>query len=201
VRDSIGSAACACAIARSASTIASSAGSSTPIARARQHQRVRRVVDVFRRAGEVDELARALELASPATRSFRKYSTALTSWLVTASIAFTRAASAAPKPSRSPQPLARVAREARQLGQPELGQREQPLDLDPDPVAQERRFGQQRAQRGDASRVTAVERGQRVELESGRNGRGIGEIAHGAPMLAPGRLCYIFVPPPTPRAA
>jgi hypothetical protein len=38
VRDSIGSAACACAIARSVAITASSAGSSTRVARVAQHR-------------------------------------------------------------------------------------------------------------------------------------------------------------------
>ena len=80
VRASIGTAACACASARSSAIERLERGQQHIAPRRREHQPVREVVDILRRAREMDELApRARSPARAAKRSFSQYSTALTS--------------------------------------------------------------------------------------------------------------------------
>jgi hypothetical protein len=112
------------------------------------HARVREVVDVLGGAGEVDELGRGGDLGVAAKRSRSQYSTAFTSWLVVASIAFTRSASASANPARRAR--ARRAwrgRRASALEAALVGERQQPGDLDRHALADERELAEVLLQR------------------------------------------------------
>src|SRR5690606_12831087 len=102
VRESMGRAACSCASARRRAAICAIVGSRTSSRAARSIS----AWEVLLMSSDVqakwmNSLTRASS-ASPATVSRRKYSTALTSWLVTRSMALIRAASASPKHSTTP---------------------------------------------------------------------------------------------------
>ena len=80
----------------------------------------------------------------PARRCFSQYSIALTSWLVSASIALTCAASSSENAAmRRSSACIGVLRERLDLGDRRFaGEREQPADLDRDAVAEERGFAE-----------------------------------------------------------
>ena len=118
-----------------------------------------------RRAGEVDELRRrARARATPRSRSFSQYSTALTSWLVVRSIALTRAASATENDATTASSVARAAsRERRDFGDRGL-RRQAPAARRPRRARAARISANSLkllAQRVDLRRVAAVERRQR----------------------------------------
>ncbi len=99
--------------------------------------------------------------ALPLVWSLIQYSSALTSWLVTASMAFTSAACSGPKLATSASSSATVDGEkGGNFREMRLGsQRLQPFDLDQQAAFDQAEFGKMFAQRIDLAGVAAVERG------------------------------------------
>jgi hypothetical protein len=138
------------------------------VARRLQHQRVRKVVDVLGGAREMDELGDAHDFRIVARRCLIQYSSAFTSWLVTASIAFT----SPPAVGRSRPPGIKLGqrwrRKGRDLDEMRLGsQRLEPLDLDLQAAPDQPVFGKLGAQRVKPGGVAAVQRGKGNKAESG----------------------------------
>ena len=112
-----------------------------------------------------------------------KYSTALTSWLVSASIALISVQSSMLKSVTSWRRRDSASRGSRwQLGQAEHRQVDEPLDLDPQPLAHEREFGEDFAQLSGLAAVAAVQRrkcgqGEQFEGHGGSADAGRGAAA------------------------
>jgi len=65
------------------------------------------------------------------------------------------------------QPLASRGRERLEFRHAQIGQRDQPLDLDPNPVSHESGLGEQGAQRGHAAGIAPIQGRKRVERRIG----------------------------------
>ena len=130
-----------------------------------------RIVDVFGRAGEMDEFGGRGELpARCAKRSFSQYSTALTSWLVRCldgldALAVSDTEILPTTASISPRAAAENGVMAGDGGL--VGQRAQPCEFDADAVADEAVLGEMLAQRRHLAGIAAVERRQRDERIGG----------------------------------
>jgi len=109
VRESSGTAAQSSAIAASASMMRSIAGSMTCSRASRTISAWLRLLMSSEVQAKCTNSSPAAAPGIPAMRSFRKYSTAFTSWLVVASMALTRSASASEKPEASASSAAEVA--------------------------------------------------------------------------------------------
>jgi glutathione S-transferase len=128
-------------------------------AAALQHQRVRDVVDVLGRAGEVDELRRVGQcryvLRAAPDEVFHRSD-------VVVGLGFDRLDLGAVLDVEIGDQLAQarlgLARQPWQLGQAEHRQVDKPLDLNPQPLAHERVFGEDFAQLGSLTAVAAVQR-------------------------------------------
>ena len=142
-----------------------------------EHQRVRDVVDVLRRAGEVDELRgmrkrRHILRATP--------DEVLDSLDVVIGLGLDRLDLGAvvdfEVDDQLPQPCLSLAWQARQLRQAEHRQVDEPLDLDAQPLAHEGKLGKHLPQLGRLSTIAAVERreggqGKQFERHDGSAGR------------------------------
>lgn len=144
------------------------------LARAGEHHAVRRVVDVFRRACEVDEFARLLELdlaldgfLQPVFDGFHVVVRHALDFLDARGVVRGEAL------DELQQELLGGFREARHFGEAGARQRDQPVHLDGDAVAHEGGFGEPVAQRLGLAGVAAVERRERGEGEKGI-GTGVG---------------------------
>ena len=128
-------------------------------AAALQHQRVRDVVDVLGRAGEVDELRRVGQcrhvLRAAPDEVFHRLD-------VVVGLGLDRLDLGAVLDVEIGDELAQarlgLARQPWQLGQAEHRQVDEPFDLDPQPLAHERVFGEDFAQLGSLAAVAAVQR-------------------------------------------
>ncbi len=154
------------------------------VARGLDHQAVRRVVDVFRRAGEVDELACAGEFGGDVRGRRRE---ALLQPVLDGLHVVVRdgldGLDACGIIGREAgferlDPGTRRGRERTQLGEACIRQCDEPRQLDPHPMLHEAGFGQQRTQAVDLRRVASVERRQGIEGRErcGHRTRGAGGI-------------------------
>jgi hypothetical protein len=135
-------------------------------ARIAQHQRIRKVVDILRRAGEMDELERPLDLPVARQPGLEPVLDRLDvvvglglDVLDVPGVAFRKARDELVHRSDG------LCAEWPQLFNRGLGgQRLQPFELDLQAVADQRRFAEMVAQRVDALRVTPVQRGKGIQL-------------------------------------
>ncbi|CAM5199995.1 hypothetical protein CDEN61S_01745 [Castellaniella denitrificans] len=138
-------------------------------ARPAQHQGVRGVVDVFRRAGEVDEFGRPGQFGvvghlflEPVFHRLHVVVGGALDGLDAGRVGLGEIV------HQRPQPRARRRREGGQLGQAGVGQADQPGDLDFDPVRHEAGFGQEGPQGVGLGRVAPIQGRQRVQRAEGR---------------------------------
>ncbi len=136
-----------------------------PGTRLRQHQGVGQVVDVLRRAGEVNELERALVGAGGgqtlADVIFDGFDVVIGRRLDRLHAAGVVLAEVVGQPPQAGEQGAVEGGELADGGVPAEGQ--EPLDFDPDPETDEAVFAEDRAEIGDARTVPAVRRRQGCE--------------------------------------
>jgi hypothetical protein len=148
--------------ARSLSTSASSAGSSTS-ARALCSISAWLVLLMSSLVqAKCTNSAAADSSASPSKPALIQYSTALTSWLVVFSMSLMACASASEKTATRRRSFARAPLAQRlELGKPGVGQRDEPFHLHLHAAVHQAVFAEQRAQRRHLGGIAAVERRQR----------------------------------------
>ncbi|CAM2144420.1 Glutathione s-transferase protein [Paraburkholderia tropica] len=138
------------------------------LTRAGEHQAVRRVVDVFRGAGEVDELAGALQFRLTLHRFLEPVLDRLHVVVRHAlDVLDARGVVRREVLGELEQELLRRFREARHFRETGLRQRDQPVDFHGHAIAHEGGFREPVAQGFGFRGVAAVERGERVEREEG----------------------------------
>ncbi len=142
--------------------------------RAGEHQAVRRVVDVFRGAGEVDELARAFQFCLTLDRFLQPV---LDRFHVvirhTFDVLDARGVVRGEALGQLQQELFGGFGKARHFGETGVRERDQPVDFNRHAIAHESGFREPVAQGFGFRGVTAVERGERVQREQGV-GAGVG---------------------------